>query len=244
MRLLNTIILYDGMPYYVVAICNHKPDGIFRMYLDPLRESGHMLVMEPPGSPKRPPFDCAPKDHPQVGEQLDLWMSNNPGSGLERKMMNSPKFNKFRPFPLGMLNHGSKTSYVTRHPTRNIEQGLTKRALLGLPVTLAAGARLDNVANHFMSPAMFSCIVGKYPDPKECFERLQDPDVSNDAVGFSRDFALARGPLETLFLSYRGDTVGFLPNRDSTRLRLGRKYPYLREACGELGIFDKIELSQ
>ena len=42
MRLAQTVVMYDGEPYYVLALDNHKSDGIFRVYLDKLGQKGGM----------------------------------------------------------------------------------------------------------------------------------------------------------------------------------------------------------
>jgi hypothetical protein len=33
MRLRRTVVVYDGQPFVVLCITNHKADGIFRIYL-------------------------------------------------------------------------------------------------------------------------------------------------------------------------------------------------------------------
>ena len=35
-RLHGTVVLYDGHPYYILAISNHFTDGIMRVYMEPL----------------------------------------------------------------------------------------------------------------------------------------------------------------------------------------------------------------
>lgn len=238
MRLLNTIVTYDGDPFFVIAITNHKPDGIFRMYLDPIPVSGKMNIQMVGDA--RPPYDQYEKMSPELGVAMDGWLKTHPDSGIQRKMMNSPKFNRFRPFQMGMYNAKGSTTYLARHPTRNVEQGFTKKALMVKPVSLhpEIGGQVD-----IYSPAFRACVRADFPHPKECLERMIDPEISNKAVGFHRDFALLRGPLDTLFLSYRGETIGFLPDNDFKTVRLGRDFQHTREACGDLSLFDKIVIS-
>ena len=108
MRLVSTIVCYDGIPCQVLAITAHKPDGIFRVYLDPIGQEH--------GGPARPDIDGVPRDHTGLGAIMDNFMDKHPGHLLMRKHMNSPAFNKYRPFPLGMLNVSGKTFYMERQP--------------------------------------------------------------------------------------------------------------------------------
>lgn len=238
MRLKGTIVLYDNEPYYVMCITNHKPDGIFRVWLDPIgREEGMNIHRE---GAARPPFDqYTTEDHPggNLGANMDAWFAKNPKSGVERKMMNSPKFNKFRPFPMGMVNINGRTNFVERHPTRKVEQGLTKAAVTEKNVGISQALE---VKTDILSPQFRQCILGQYPDKKECLERMVDPKVGNKAVGFDRNFALVRGPLNTLFIGYKADVVGFLPDNDLSSIRLGRQFAHTKEAIGDLGVFGKI----
>jgi hypothetical protein len=71
-----------------------------------------------------------PQGSAMLGAYLDQWIKDNPSGGLRRKQMNSPKFNKFRPFELGMYWAGTKVYYVERQPTRRTEQGLTPNMLV------------------------------------------------------------------------------------------------------------------
>jgi hypothetical protein len=51
-------------------------------------------------------------------------MAEHPAAGILRKQMNSPLFNKFRPYPLGMCNtKGQRAYYLERQPNRKTEQG-------------------------------------------------------------------------------------------------------------------------
>ncbi len=239
MRLRGTIVLYDNEPFYVMCITNHKTDGIFRVWLDPIGRVGGMNVHRESG---RPPFDkYATEDAPggALGTEMDKWLEKNPKSGVERKMMNSPKFNKFRPFPIGMINIQGKTNFVERHPTRKVEQGLTKSAILEKPIALTPQATLQ-VKTDILSPEFRATILGEYPDKKECLARMVDPNIANLAVGFDRHFAMLRGPLASLFIAYKSDVVGFLPDNDFKTLRLGKDWTHTKEAIADLRMFDKI----
>src|SRR5688572_1369118 len=111
MRLQGTIVVYDGEPYQVYHITEHK-DKILRVYMHPINQ-------ENVSSSQRPNLDnflySNGNDRSKIPEYLDKWMEDNPKFGMLRKKMNSPAFNKFRPFPLGMVNDGKgRVFYVER----------------------------------------------------------------------------------------------------------------------------------
>jgi hypothetical protein len=62
----------------------------------------------------------------------------NKGHPIIRKTMNSPKFNKFRPFPLGMCNSNGRCYFLERQPLRpKVEQGLIRSMVTEKQITLA-----------------------------------------------------------------------------------------------------------
>jgi hypothetical protein len=233
-RLRNTVVMYDGEPYFIFAITTHK-DGIFRVYMYPIGEANSQVIR-----------DCLvitqnyPADYPSLGEMLDQAIAGK--EGVLRKHINSPSFGRFRPFPLGMCNiKGKGTYYVERQPNRHTPQGLTTSMLYDVEITAASSlsqsprARIDLISNDFRN-----CILGKYPTPHECLAGLLNPDISNEAAGFHRQFAFVRGPIQMIFLAYKEDVVGVLPKSDLSILRIGREYRHTREVIQELGLFDEI----
>lgn len=246
MRLADTVVLYEGKPYYVLTITDHKPDGIYRMYLDDLTH------------PKGPAFkrfniplhhyseEEDDEDCRTLGDVLDDWMECNKDTGVIRRMMNSPSFNKFRPFPLGMVNQAGSVIYVERQPTRNTYQGLSENMLnqTVLSVIPPESRGYQGRPVSVLSSELASTIVGDYPSRDEALKAMIDPAVSNEGVAFSREFALFRGPLSMLFLAYKSELVGVLPNHDYSKLRLGSGFSHLLEVCQESEIFDEVTVSQ
>jgi hypothetical protein len=238
-RLLRTIVLYDGLPYYILAITNHK-DDIFRTYLEPIG------LMEPDADRafNQVLMNYQP-DYPGLGEMLDKVLEKHPDSGVLRKHINSPKFIRFRPFPLGMCNVGTQTYYIERQPTRpSMYQGLTQGSLYETLIT--TGSRQDNprrasekISNK--SKEFRDCILGDHYSPEEVLRALKNTNIANDAHAIHREFALVRGPLDMLFLAYRTDVIASLPRGDFSLLKLGRDYRYCREAVEELGLFSIIQ---
>lgn len=237
MRLRRTVIVYDGEPYVVLAITNHKPDGIFRIYLEPIGRDPTKLYV-------RPEPEGFPPEHAGLGPYMDTWLAEHPDTGILRKQMNSPLFNKFRPYPLGMCNmKGGGCYYIERMPTRKSEQGLTASMLQETNLT----AQPDALAKRAMSVSITSiafkeCVMGSYPSAQECLTNLLDPDVTNTAVGFSREFAFVRGPMSIIFLAYKQDIVGVLPSSDFSAVRLGREFTHLKEVVEKTGLFQSIKI--
>lgn len=235
-RLNNTVITYDGEPYYVVAITDN-PDGIFRMYLYPLGIVSRQF-------PLLPPISGIPANHAGMAKVIDDWMATKEGenSGMIRKMMNSPKFNKFRPFPLGMYNDSNRCCYIERQPNRKVEQGLIKSML---DVNLVTAGRADDTfygrdSIDFFSPSFRACAMNQHPSAKTCLDNLLNPTIKNEAAGFCRTFAFVRGPIGMMFLAYKADIVGVLPNNDFSKVKIGRDFSYVKEAVEELKLFNDI----
>jgi len=237
MRLQHTVVLYDDKPYYILCITNHKPDGIFRVYLDAMGNPEGLAMQrvsipyewfDEPGGPSR-------------GEKMDQWLDENKDSGVIRKHINSPLFNKFRPFPLGMCNSNGFVIYIERSPVRNTQQGLTRNMLMYYDITngsdkaVPRGNIPDLTGFH-----MFSTIMGYYPNPDECLKNLSDPAIVNTGMAFSRNFAFIRGPVDLLFLAYKSDIVGYIPNGDFSSITIAPKFKHTKEVVDDLNLFQDI----
>lgn len=250
MRLHGTVIWYDGPgeegPYQVLAITDHIGDGKFRIYMKRL---GQRYI---PEGEVAPPNEQIPADHPQVGKYMDDFMKARPKYGIIRKEMNSPHFKGFRPFPLGMMNRttrmkddtpvDSETLFLERQPNRHTQQGLTRGMVYVSPVT-AAMKKAPNPAGYtfdMWSRDFCDCIMGRYPNADLCLSKLRDHTIANEAIAFDRYFAFVRGPIDMLFLSYKGEIVGLLDNNNLSQITIGREHKYTREAVSELHIFSQV----
>lgn len=244
MRLRGTFVLYDGEPYVVLCITNHRDDGIFRIYLEPIGNGEHMLTRNNLNSP---PLHQFGSDDPALGVAMDKWMEKYPDE-IIRKMMNSPAFNKFRPFPLGMCNYEGRVFYLERQPNRKTEQGLTHSMVssqhVNLDIMSNGKARMGRGRGGCMvdlyGPGFRDCIMGVHPSAQECLDNLKDPEIINEAAAFHRQFAFVRGPLGMIFLAYKADIVGVLPNKDLSVLRLGREFSHTKEVIELLRTFENI----
>lgn len=236
-RLQNTVVMYKGEPYYVLALSayNEAGDDIVRIYMEPI---GHpqgtvhdRLGNFPGGYPD-----------PDLGKYINDWMKKNPDAGVIRKQMNSPHFEKFRPFPLGMCNSQGQCYYTERQPQRSTQQGLTQAMVYQSPICFEPNkARFNHVT--YYSPDFRATIMGEYPSLNECLSNLLSGKMANDAIGFHRDFALVKGPVGTIFLAYKSDIVGFLPHSDTQKVRIDEKFKHVIEATQDLRAFASVAIA-
>jgi len=237
-RLKDSVVMYDGHPYYVLNAANHMKDDVFRLYLDPLKPDGDCYSQYQGGVPFS--WSNAPGIN-ECAASLDKWMEANPKAGILRKKMNSPLFNKFRPFPLGMCNVDGDVQYVTRSPTRSTLQGLQSSGcrVFG-PSVSPSGASSKEFRVGVTSREMCQTILGLYPSAEESLEHLQRKDCDNTGLAFHREFALMKGPLDMLFLAYKSDVVGVLVEDNFSRVRLGSKFRFLKEVVEDLNVFGDV----
>lgn len=243
-RLRGTVVTYNGDPVFVHAITDHIGDGIFRVYVTPIPLPDVDQSINNP----TPQYvtQNAPQDYAGLGGLLDEWSAHKDHKDypLLRKHINSPLFNKFRPFPLGMVNIDRYVYYLERTPIRpKMEQGLTGAGCLETKVTAGESKNSRpgyNGTVSLCSAEMHDCIKGLYPSAQECLAGLLMPNNTDEAAAFHRQFALVKGPLDTLYLAYMAEIIGLLPYGDFSALRLGRQYDYAREVIEELGLFSQI----
>lgn len=239
-RLKGTVVLYDKEPYYVVAITNHLPDGIFRIYLDPIGNPAAMAS----ANGENFPANMIQGESAELGPELDKWMKTPHGMTFKllRKQMNSPLFNKFRPFPLGMVNHSNDVIFIERQPDRpRTSQGLTRSMMSGKRLSLDDSGAPNSVPD-VTNASVAACIRGDYPSATDCLENLLDPLVTNRSAAFNRQFAFLRGPLQTVYIAYKDEVVGVLPHSDFSEVRIGKPFHHLREVVSELKLFDSVSL--
>lgn len=238
MRLEGSVVLYDGWPYYVLTICDHRNDGIFRIYLDKLGTPEGPAVSRMPGIP----YEWHDEPNALRGDKMDEYLTLHPNCGIIRKMMNSPAFNKFRPFPLGMCNVSGGVTYLERGPVRHTQQGLTGSMITGTTPTYVPIPGFPKAfVPHVTSPDIADTILGNYPSAKECFQKLLDKSVGNTAAAFHREFAFMRGPVEGLiFLAYKSDIIGYMPAADLSCVKLSSTFLHLKEVTEALNVFDVV----
>jgi uncharacterized protein with GYD domain len=251
MRLQHTVILYDGDPYYVLCVTDHKADGIFRIYMDKLGHHPQGLAMARiSGIPYEMPESATTTNgsdyiyHKKKGEAMDKWLDDNPDAGIIRKMMNSPAFNKFRPFDVGMMNTGRGCIYAQRAPVRHTQQGLTSAMLLCRPVDLSedetpmkSSRSVEITSSYFLD-----CIKGVYPSADQCIKELKDKKTAVRAAAFHRNFAIVKGPVSSMFLTYKEDVIGIIagPDASSAQVLLGAEHKHCKEVVEALNVFESV----
>ena len=240
-RLNNTVVLYDGnTPVEILAVTDHVGDGVIRAYV---REIGldmkeRLAIPDPTGI-----HTIHHTNQNQLGLYLDNFIKDNPSSRILRKRLDSPKFNKFRPFELGMYWNPPHVYYLQRQPNRLTQQGLINSMILVKELTLQDKAGVVNNNNvDLHGPEMKRCILGDHPDPYRCLSGLTNNKYVNEAAAFHRHFAFLKGPVDTIFLVYKSDVIGALPNGNFSQIRISRDFSYTREAVDELSLFNNITM--
>lgn len=227
MRLGQTVVMYDGVPHLVICIVGGYEDDIFRAYIEPTGRPGGMA------------FENIPMPVGETDETLktsmELFLKENLSCGVVRKMINSPLFNKFRPFSLGMYQAGDFVYYLERQPTRSTRQGLTTESLTSHRVSLSPSRMPRSL--RVTSLEIRNCILGLHPSFPEALQRLSLDSVTP----FDRDFALVKGPLDTVFVWYKTAAVGLYSPKSGV-LGLHENYGYLKEVCQELDVFSSVEV--
>lgn len=237
LRLQGTIVTYEGEPMYVHIITDHKSDGAFRVYMSPLDCIGRGMLL--------PPLGQFTYQMSEMGNALDEYVDGKKPltspMKLIRKRMDSSLFNKFRPFPMGMLNHNGKVYFTERRPNRpSTKQGLLPQAVNMYEISAAEVNKAPPSTALVYSQEFCDCVKGDYPSPKECLNGLLNKVNANRAAAFDRNFALIKGPIDTLFLAYKGDIVAALPRSDFSEVRLAKKFDYVKEAISDLRVFSRI----
>lgn len=247
MRITNTLVLYKGVPHYVLAVANHKSDGIFRVYLDPMPSSKTSFKF----------FEYQEREVPylnydgfcETGVNMDKYLDSHKSSRIVRKMANSPHFENFRPFPLGFVNSrelGKEAVFTERAPTRHTQQGLTQTMISFclLPNLVSPGSTSQSFSSSNLSasltsinnPTLHDTIVGGYPSASEALASTK----KNKACAFHRLFAFCSGPAGSVFLSYKGEIAGMLVSEDLQQVKLSKSYNFLKESVEELNTFQSV----
>lgn len=236
MRLKGTVILYDKEPYIVLAVSDHKKDSIFRIYLEKIGE-GNFAYHGNLSPETQCPIHTIPWEDTSFGSFMDDWMVKNTQFGVLRKQMNSPLFDKYRPFALGLVNYETEALYTERTPSRRTEQGLTSKMLETSSVVGLPKQRLNLLGKEF-----YNCVKGHFPSLKESFDRIKDKQGKVESIGFSRLFGLSKGPVRLPCLFYKDTTIGYLPSADPGCLVLDEQHKHLKESICELDCFNEIIL--
>lgn len=244
-RLRGTVVLYDGKPYYVMTLAMASVDSIVRLYLEPLSSEHRPLLLDNYKMKALTdkgisfPWQQYPHGSSSMISAMETFTKQVPELGILRKKINSPSFNKFRPFPLGYsLQDGGYPVYVMRKPVRKGYQGFSSAR--------AAVINLDAVDGYFNSgnfdinsPALYNAIVADWPTYHAAVGKmLQNP--SQLGQPFHRDLAIIRGPCDSFFLGHRYQIVGQITDLPTGSIRLAKSCQHLFETLSEMNIFQSI----
>lgn len=248
MRLNHTIVMYDKEPHYILCITNHKSDGIFRVFMQPLgHPKGFCMERTVKGIPYNWHEESTNDRRQERGEKMDAYLKTKEAAsfGIIRKMMNSPKFDNFKPFPLGMCNYKGGVVYLERAPNRHTQQGLISSMIESQLIVSVFPTNLAKLPRgawniEITCPEFYDTVIGAYPSPQECLAKLKDPKVQNTGASFHRHFALMRGPANTLFLVYKNDYVGILDDNNFSSVKISKEFSHVVEVVQELDLFTNI----
>lgn len=135
--------------------------------------------------------------------------------------------------PLGNVNYGGVSSYMSRIPMRHDwRQG-----------TRAANTLVSNQGSHknpsvpiktlLKSRALSKCVNNIYPTVHECLDSLDNEEVQG--IAFSKVFSLtiSRDALPGYAVYYKGNTqVGFI-KKGQNKIKLFDEYDHLKESVEE-----------
>lgn len=138
---------------------------------------------------------------------------------VEKVDLDSDKWD-WKPVRTGYLNLDKKCFYVERYPVRKWKHGLH-----GENVYITGGAR-----HRVMYTKQFiDTIKGNYKSAAECIKDLKK-DKNLQGLAFARNYAFEKGELGMLWLSYRGEKVGWVEAGEPV---LSEEYFYLIEDLTE-----------
>lgn len=150
----------------------------------------------------------------------------------------TPEYFEIRQLPpLGYVDYGEYSFYLTRKPIRNGKQGFDSRNTI---IPAAGGVKTPSFQNLLVRKELCHMFLEKYDSFNKVFDKILSAEEPLKRA-FSRTMALSIDDLELVSLWNRGIKVGVAnnPRRHGPLFKLPQKYMYLREELSENGI--KIE---
>jgi hypothetical protein len=136
--------------------------------------------------------------------------------------------------PLGYINYGNFSHYLTRVPVRQIRQGLCAQNVMISQNPDGKNPTFDQMMRHQSMVDMFK---NRYPHFDECWERLLKADEPFK-IAFGKKFAVSIDDMESVTLECRGINVARSnnPRKYGPRFALPKKFEYLAEELQENAI--------
>lgn len=237
MRLRGTVVLYDGEPYYIYCVTDFE-DGDYRAYMERLPDAKDQYMSFDTAGTQGPPCTFMDYKDASIHKAMEDWWAVYPSwkDRLIRRKFNSPLFNKFRPFPLGMYAMQGSTLYLERTPNRKSEQGLTQNMVVGTKIKLTDMQPTAGYVSMYRFE-MRQAILGVTPTVEEALSAVLNGPVGT-CVPFHRHFAFISGPAKSLFLVYKASIVGKI---EYDKILLDPEYSYAREVIQDLNIFGEVK---
>lgn len=127
------------------------------------------------------------------------------------------------PVPLGYVNSGTRSYYLTRQPVRRWKQGLASDSIY---VIGAKDGIHVNLGRLIVSKDLAKCINNDYPSVAKAYHMIRH---GYHDVAFHREFSLSNLRGKRL-LNYKGKSVGYI---DDDGLKLNKKFEFLKETLEE-----------
>lgn len=236
-RLKGTVVLYDGEPYLVGGIANHDDNSGYipglKIYLQPFLNvvNGHQSLS------KNLPSDFY--KHTPTVNMLDSYCDPVEGTfkyggPLVRKLMTSPKFRSFKPFPLGFINTDDGVEYTERSPLRKNEQGLRHDMVLTHRLSPLIGINsvipFKPISNRFWSTDFYNMLAGNYPSRHDAYGLVSS--FKKTSMAFSRDWAFSSVIMnDDTYLLWKWYFVGRMKDPDTVEFT--RSFFFLKESWEE-----------
>lgn len=156
-----------------------------------------------------------------------------------RKMINSPSFNRFKPFDLGFINMNesrfgeaaeNRALFSARRPVRMSRSGLTgenfvAKALYG-SLNREGRSQTEGIDfSHIVNTRSFCDMVrGRYPSFSECFDYVRSNRAAGSSMAFDRKWALSREDSGLIWLYRDSEKVGLMSERGLILLNAQRHF--------------------
>lgn len=158
--------------------------------------------------------------------RIYMWNPMDENRKTVRKQLNSPRFNRFRPFQMGFLNYfedGAKNCmFTSRQTARRNRQGLTKDTFAAHTVD----GQQKNLDLRICSgrESFAEMVNGIYPS----FDEAVDALTPNSAVAFDRNYAVRMDPTGLVTLYRKKERIGLI-RKDTKEVYLFQLKQYYRE---------------
>lgn len=242
-KLQQSIVLYQGIPVFVHAVLNSRPDGIFRVYFKPIPLTLPVDFNNDPDEDEAGVQEIVNPFRPMRGDDMRELDRRYRADGCIRKKINSPHFNGFRPITLGYMNHFEGTNtlpiFVVRSTARQYSQGVKLRTLtFERPALFNEPVDRMGEANLARSIGFKEMVANEYPSIKDAIDVIKDDSKAPKGVAVSRDVAIMyQSDLAMYLVFVRNQLVGYLDDSQGDRfvVSVSKEKRHLKEILEGVG---------